>query len=133
VSGFLVPTPVGGTATGWAVVDWLDNSYSSQPAAAGVATLQLPQLDPAVMWALSHMVCSSTSTSSTQLRLYLDSVGPQRFRDGSDRGNFDVADWPAPGLLVPRGSALVAQWTGCSAGAVGTLTVQGQIMRQVAA
>jgi hypothetical protein len=62
VSGFLVPTPVGGTATGWAVVDWLDNSYSSQPAAAGVA-----------------------------------------------------------------------QWTGCSAGAVGTLTVQGQIMRQVAA
>lgn len=130
MTAFVVPQPVAGTATGWAVVDWLDASYSSPPAAGGVATLQLPQLDPAVMWALSHMVCSSTSTSATRLRLYLDSVGQGRLRDGSDRGNFDVADWPAPGLLVPRGAALVAQWTGCDDGAVGTLTVQGQIMRQ---
>jgi hypothetical protein len=129
-TGFLVPTPVGGSATGWAVVDFLDRDYSSPPAVAGVATLQLPQLDPGVMWALSHLVCSSTSTTATQLRIYRDAAQTTRFRDGSNSGNFDVADYPAPGLLVVEGSGLVAVWTGCSTGAVGTLAVQGRIVQR---
>jgi hypothetical protein len=78
------------------------------------------------------MVCSSTSTTATKFRLYAGSIGPSAFRDGSDTGNFDVADWPA-GLLF-RGSrgSLFGQWVGASTGAVGTVTLQVRVLRQAA-
>jgi hypothetical protein len=115
--------------SGWSLVDWLDHAYPSSPAAAdGLATLTLPALDYNQRWQLTHALVSCTSTSSTRLRLYVDNVAVPFLRDGSDKGNFDVADW-AMGLMIPPGRALIAQWTGCSVGAVGTLALQANIYR----
>jgi hypothetical protein len=124
-----LPVPLAVTS-GWEVVDWLDRAYPSDPADAnGNATVQLSPLADNERWQLSHAVIRCTSTTVTQLRLYLDSISDNGLRDGSDKGNFDVADW-AMGLWVPPGRALLARWTGCSAGAVATITLQATILRR---
>lgn len=118
------------TSSGWQVVDRIDETYSSQPAGTnGLATITLPQLDTATRWELTHMVAACTSSSKSGMRLYFDTVGPAGFRDGSDSGNFDVADW-ARGLFIPEGRTLIAQWSGCSAGAVATLTLQADVSKR---
>lgn len=117
-------------ATSWAVVDWIAPTWTAT-AAGGVATIELDQLESYEMWLVDHMVAQCTSTTGTAMRLYADTVSARNLRDGTDTGNFDVSDWPA-GLLVRPSSSLIAQWTGCSAGAVATLTLQARIMRQVA-
>jgi hypothetical protein len=76
------------------------------------------------------MVIRCTSSTATTMRLYLDYVQDKGLRDGSSAGNFDVADW-AMGLMVAPSRSLVAQWAGCSAGAVATLTVQANILRRI--
>lgn len=126
-----VPIPVQLPVTSsWQVADWLDRSYMSNPAGLdGTATLTLDALADNERWQLSHMVAACTSTAATRMRLYLDTITPANLRDGTSSGNFDVADWAA-GLWVPPGRTLVAQWTGCDTGAVGTLTVQATIYRR---
>jgi hypothetical protein len=114
----------------WAVVDWVEKTLRSAPAAGGLATITLDQLPTTDMWLLDHMVAQCTSATATQMRLYADTVSAGYLRDGSDTGNFDVADWPA-GLLVRPSVSMVAQWTGASDGAIATLTLQARIMRQV--
>jgi hypothetical protein len=124
-----LPTALPSTSS-WAVVDWLDRSYVSSPAGAdGVATITLDQLATDERWQLTHMVASCTSTADTQMRLYLDSTADGSLRDGTRVGNFDVADWPQ-GLWVPPGRSLLARWTGCTAGAVATLTLQASVLRR---
>lgn len=126
-----VPVPVTLPSTSsWALADWLDRSYSSPPAGAdGLATLVLPAVPDNERWQLSHVVVSCTSTVATQLRVYLDAITGAGLRDGSLSGNFDVADWPL-GLWVAPGRTLIAQWAGCTSGAVGTLNLQATILRR---
>lgn len=116
------------TSGGWHLSDWLDQSYSSAPAAGGVATITLPQLGYNERWELTHMVVGCTSSATTSLRLYRDSISNPSLRDGTDAGNFCVADW-APGLKVPASSALIAVWSDATDGAIATLTVQGNVYR----
>jgi hypothetical protein len=124
-----LPSPLSVTS-GWQVVDWLDRSYVSDPAGADrAATITLPALADNERWQLTHMLVGCTSTTPTQVRLYLDSAANNNLRDGSSGGNFDVADWPQ-GLWIPPGRALVARWAGCSAGSVATLTLQATILRR---
>jgi hypothetical protein len=125
----LLPTPLP-VVSGWNVADWLDRSFVSDPAGAdGVALLTLPAVPDGERWQLTHAVVSCTSTTDTQLRIYLDAVGARNLRDGSQNGGFDVADW-SPGLWVPPGRTLLARWTGATTGAYGTLTLQATIWRQ---
>lgn len=127
-SPFVAPVALP-SAQQWQLFDQLDRTAATPAAGSdGTATVALPQLDGATYWQLSHMVVSCTSTTPTAVRFYLDSPIPGYLRDGSDQGNFDVADWPM-GLYVPPSRALVAQWTSATPGAVGTLTVQGLIYR----
>lgn len=120
------PLPV---TSGWQVIDWLDRSYVAPAGTDGTAVITLPPLADNERWQLTHAVIGCTSTTATQLRLYLDGVANTGLRDGSTTGNFDVADWPQ-GLWVPPSRALIARWTGCSTGAVATLTLQGTILRK---
>lgn len=125
-----LPSPLAVTS-GWQVVDWLDRSYVSGPAGTdGTAVITLPALADNERWQLTHTVIGCTSTTATQLRLYLDSAANTNLRDGSSSGNFDVADWPQ-GLWIPPGRTLIARWAGCSAGAVATLALQAAILRRV--
>lgn len=125
-----LPSPLSATA-GWQVVDWLDRSYVADPAGAdGTALITLPTLPDNERWQLTHALVGCTSSTPSQLRIYLDSAANNNLRDGSSNGNFDVADWPQ-GLWVPPSRSLVARWTGCSTGAIATLTVQATIVRRV--
>jgi len=124
----LLPQPLPATG-GWQLVDWRDDSYTSPPAAGGVATITLPQLDSAERWQLTHMVASCAGTAAPAMRLYLGSVQPLNFRDGTASGAFDVADWPM-GLMLPPGAQLIAQWTGCNTGDVAALSLQANVYRR---
>jgi hypothetical protein len=126
-----VPVPVQIPVTSsWQVVDWLDRSYSSSPAGAdGLATITLPALADNERWQVTHSVVSCTSSTTTQVRHYVDSVAVANLRDGSALGNFNVGDWPQ-GLWIPPGRVLVTQWVGCSVGAVATLALQATILRR---
>jgi hypothetical protein len=118
------------SAAGWQFSDWQEVQRSAPASAAGVATIELGQLSDAEMWLVDRSVAYCTSSTATTMRLYLNSVGATSFRDGTLSGNFDVAEYPR-GLLVRPSSGLVAQWTGCAAGAVATLTLQVQVHRRV--
>lgn len=117
------------TSSGWQVVDKLDRVYAARPAAGGLATLDVGQLDGSTRWVLTHAVASCTSSTATVMRLYFGSTTPAGFRDGTDAGNFNVADW-TPGLFVPEGTDLIAQWSACSDGALATLALQADVYRR---
>lgn len=124
----LLPQPISASA-GWQQIDWLVNSYSSQPAAGGMATITCDQLDGDTMWLIDHMVVSCTSGGATALRLYDSVVSPVHVLDGTDAGNFAVGEWPA-GLMVRSSSSLIAQWTGATDGAIGLMSIQARILRR---
>jgi hypothetical protein len=79
------------------------------------------------MWLIDHMVAQCDSSTPTVMRLYRNGVSRRAIRDGTDAGNFSVADWPS-GLLMRPTTSLVAQWTGASAGATAILTVQARVL-----
>ena len=118
------------TAAGWALHDYAEVTGQSGPAdAAGVATLELAQLDGNETWLIDHAVAACTSVSATEMRWYASTVTNRALLDGTSRGNFDVADWPA-GLRIGPSNSLIARWTGATPGAVGTLTLQLRVLRR---
>lgn len=95
----------------------------------GVVTATFDQLGTDELWLIDRAVISCTSTSTTSLRLYDTTADPNRLLSGSDRGSYDEADYPG-GLLLEAGNQLVAVWSGASAGAVGTISVQVREFRR---
>lgn len=124
-----MPEPVGGSATGWHVVDWRTKRASSAPAADGVAGAQI-DVDPDELWFVTHAVVACDSPTLTTVRWYADRIDPLRLLDGSNSGNFDVADWPGDGLILEGGSSLLVVWTGAADGAVGAVSAQVRVMRR---
>ena len=124
-----LPQPIP-AVSGWALTDWLPMSVQTDPAAGGVATVELPQLGPDVQWLIDRLVVTCSSSTSTTLRLYDSTVTLGRLLDTTGNGNLNTADYPA-GLLVRPSSVLIAQWTNATAGAVGSLTVQARVMRRL--
>ena len=124
-----LPTYVG-TSSSWQLVDpGLAPSWTSQPAAGGVATIQTEQLRDDELWIIDRAVGTCTSTSKTTLRLYDSGVDVGRLLDGTAAGNLAVAEYPA-GLVLRPSSCLVAQWQNASAGAVATLRLQVRQLRR---
>lgn len=125
-----VPLPTSiASSSQWQVTDWLDRCWTGVADSSGVALVTLPVLADNQRWLLTHMVCGATSTAQTQMRLYLDSVANQCLRDGSNSGNFDVADW-SPGLMVPPSRSLIARWSGCNPSDTVFLSVQATILQR---
>jgi len=132
--GVILPRAVGGSATGWQLVDYQSGaaaSFHTQAAAGGVCSVQLDQLDDTELWLIDHAVVYCTSSTPTSLRLYSDAIDPGRLLDGSSDGNFDVADWPGDGLQIAPSTSLLAVWSGASDGAVGTLNLQLRVLRRL--
>jgi len=125
----LLPQPLPSTG-GWQIVDWLDQTFTSAPAAGGKAVITLDQLDANTRWQLTHAVAFCNTTASPSMRLYLGAEAPVALRDGTDAGAFNVSEWPM-GLMVPPSQALLAVWSGCNDGDVATLTLQANILRLV--
>lgn len=127
----ILPTSAGSPISQWVVLDWTTPATTSQPAADGFATVAFPQLDTETQWLLDHAVAQCDSTTDTVMRLYDSDPNRGTLWDGTDAGNFNVADW-SPGLLIRPQGQLLAVWSGCSDGAVATLRVQARVMRRVA-
>jgi hypothetical protein len=115
---------------GWQLVDYRSDGLTTAAASGGAATGALDQVPTDQLWIVDHAVAFCTSAAPTTLRLYSDSAQPQYLLDGTDDGNFDVADWPNGLQLVP-GRSLLAVWSGATDGAVGTITVQMRILQRI--
>jgi len=116
------------TAGGWTLADYGRTRMRTTPAAGGLATIDMGQLDGNEMWLVDHAVVYCDSSTSTALRWYESTVAPDALLDGSNSGNFDVGDWPV-GLQVAPTQSLVAQWSGASDGAVGVVSIQYRVLR----
>jgi hypothetical protein len=123
-----LPVPLA-TASGWRVADFRKLTIRSQPATLGTALAVGPQIPSDELWLIDHSVTSCTSLAATTFRVYDGSPSVERLWDGSNRGNFDVGDWPA-GLVLQSGEQLFAVWSGADDGAVGTVRIQARVMRQ---
>lgn len=128
-AGVVLPQSVGGSASGWQLVDYLEVARQTPPAVGGLAELLLPQLADDVRWLIDHAVVSCDSTLQTQLRWYDSTPEPLSQLDGSFTGNYDVSEWPN-GLRIAPGRALLMQWTGCSPKARGTVNLQARVLRR---
>jgi hypothetical protein len=132
MSGLVLPQQIGGSATGWALVDYLPEvTLRSAKVAVGetAAIAYGDQLAGDVLWLIDHAVSSCTSATATSLRMYSGSPGGLLI-DGTDDGNFQVADWPN-GLQVAPGRQLCAVWSNADVGSVGTLALQVRVLRRV--
>lgn len=117
------------SASGWRLVDYATKRAQTPPAAGGIAEVDLGQLEPDEMWLIDHAVIACDSTTPTELRWYESAAIDLQLLDGTAKGGFDVADWPA-GLQVRPSQSILARWTGASAGAVGTVILQYRVLRR---
>jgi hypothetical protein len=128
--GVVLPQAVAGTAAGWVLTDFANPpQLVSAPAVAGSCRVMLPALDLTERWSIDHAVVACTSPTPTSVRWYADVADAAHLLDGSNSGNFDVAEWPA-GLQIAPGTSLLVVWSGAADGAVGTVTLQGRVYRR---
>jgi hypothetical protein len=129
VVGVILPVSVAGTAAGWELVDYRQVQLTATAGDDGRAVVEVPPLSQDELWLVDHAVVACSSTAPTSVRWYQDTETPARLLDGSDAGNFDVADWPAGLQLVP-GAALLVVWSGATAGAAAAVTMQARVLRR---
>lgn len=129
MTGVLLPQPVGGSASGWRLVDYVTRRASTAPATDGTAVVELDQLADDELWLIDHAVVSCDSTTPTIMRWYESAVTDFALLDGTATGNFDVGDWPA-GLHVRPTQSLIAAWFGADDGAVGHVVIQARVLRR---
>ncbi|HEY0119341.1 MAG TPA: hypothetical protein VGC04_11220 [Cellulomonas sp.] len=128
--GVILPQAVSGTAAGWTLTDFANPpQLVSAPAAGGTCRVALGALDLNERWSIDHAVVACSSPTPTTVRWYADVADAAHLLDGSNSGNFDVADWPS-GLQIPPGTSLLVVWSGAAAGAIGTVTLQGRVYRR---
>lgn len=129
MSDFHVPQAIP-SSQGWTFIGWKEPAVTivSTPAAGGRAVATGPQIPPGEQWLVDRAVCSSTSTTTTQLRLYDSQEAPAFLLDSTPLGNADVTEYPT-GLLLHQSSQLLAVWSSASDGAVGTFRAQVRVYR----
>jgi hypothetical protein len=85
---------------------------------------------------VERIVVTCTSSIQTSCRIYAApdarSITGSNLKDGTSTGNFDVADDAAP-VFVDSNECFIAQWSGASVGAIGTVAIQYQYVKRVAA
>ena len=98
---------------------WL--SAATPGAAGGLATVTIATVtDP--VWLVYRLTISCSSSGVAAFGLYAGAVGAANLRDQTSLGNANSADMSSP-LQFTQGQEIIAQWSGCSAGAVGTVNL----------
>jgi len=114
---------------GLVVVDYRSESITTDPASLGVMTATFDPVPPGFLWLIARATVSTTSTAPTRTMLYAGAPSPMNFVDGTNSGNLDIADENAA-ILLDSNISLTAIWTGASAGAVGTVRIQYQLVQR---
>jgi hypothetical protein len=117
------------TPAKWSLWDYRQLVATSKAAAGGIADAVLTQVPQDELWLLDRVVVVCTSSSTTSAFLYLNTADDRNVLDGTQVGNFDVADQSSP-IQLPGGSTLLCRWAGASNGAVGTIRAQVTVMKQ---
>jgi hypothetical protein len=121
------PVPTDGVAL--LVVDYRTVAASTPAAAGGTCSVTLDPVPAGYFWLVERITVLNTSSTATTAYVYEGDPAPGNFRDGTSRGNLDVADESSP-ILVDSTRYLTVLWTGASNGAVGTVTVQYQLVKR---
>lgn len=135
----LLPRAVALEAGGGVQLQVVDYAYwdaVSDPAVGGVATLISEPVEIGYYWRVERIVVSSDSTTTPQCGVYVASPtptpSPLALRDFTRYGTTQPAEYPL-GLLVVPNTSLIIRWTGLSAGARGTASVQYQLVARTGA
>lgn len=92
--------------------------------AGGVATIELATVPPdRQIWLVERVVVGSASVLPTQFALYRNAVDLANRVEFTDGGNGNVADEAQPIRFQPA-DLIIAQWTGATAGARCTVSLQ---------
>lgn len=102
------------------VLTWL--SATTPAAAGGVATVTVATVPAGQTWLVYRLTIANNSTSTPAFALYAGSVAAANLRDQTPIGDANSADMASP-IQFTAGQAIIAQWTACSAGAVGTVNL----------
>jgi hypothetical protein len=104
----------------------LNRGGTATVTAAGTARVQLgPDTGPP-QWLVTGMVVKTSRPGTPpipQCSVYLDTEDQHGLQDVTYDGSFDSSDGLS--ITVPRGSHLIAVWSGAQAGDVATLSVTG--------
>lgn len=128
----LVFTPAAGDGSAplLTVLDYRTIAKSSAPAsAAGVATVTFDPVPDGCLWLVERITVVCSSSAATKCMVYAGDPALSTFVDGTASGNFDTADEASP-VLVDSNVSLTVQWTGATAGAVGTVRIQYQLVKR---
>lgn len=130
IGGVTLPRPVALTSgAGLQVLDYRSESVTTAACvgAPWLLVAEFPPVDPGTFWLLERITVTTTATGPTRAMVYAGGISPINFLDGTERGNFDVADNASP-ILVDSNTALTIQWSGVELGAVATARIQYQIV-----
>lgn len=128
----LPPTRVQSAAGGvsLSVIDYRTRYLTTAPAgASGTIGVTFDPVPPGYFWLLQRFTVLCTSSTKTRAMVYAGDPAAQNLLDGTEVGNLDIADEQSP-ILLDSNTALTVQWTGASAGAVGTVRVQYQLVQR---
>jgi hypothetical protein len=124
-----LPHPLPGGGIKWNFVQTTRDALTGTIAGtAGLSTVSLAQVPQGEMWMVQRMSVQCNSTTATTFVAYFNQVDPRQIADSTSAGNGDVADEHQP-IELDAGDILLCVWSGCIAGAVGSINVQRQVFR----
>jgi hypothetical protein len=107
-------------------IDVTDYATSQQSEISVGGSAELEWTPPqGSFWLVDRAAIRATGATGT-LRIYVGNATDENLVDGSDSGNFDIADNGAP-WYVPSGVTLRFVWSGLAAGSVCSARIQYQV------
>jgi hypothetical protein len=125
-----VPAPAA-NAPGWSLADYGRASRSADRDADGTITVEFDQVPDGELWLVDRIVVFCDSATLTRALVYDDAgAEPRSVRDGTQTGNFDVADNASP-IQLEAGTQLVIVWSQSpDPGSTGTAFAQWSVLRR---
>lgn len=131
----LVPEIPAGNSGRFALVDWRTEDVSGAAPAGTAGTIQATgdKVPDDEWWLVERLIVQCTSTTDTNLDLYIGGVAPQYERDWTPQGgstaNKGVAEYPR-GMLIEPSTELIIVWSGASSGATARYNAQIQVYKR---
>jgi hypothetical protein len=117
------------TAGSWGLADFGQASKSDVAGVDGSIEVSFDQVPDGELWLVDRMVVSCDSAARTRALVYAGVVDVRALRDGTESGNFDVADMASP-IQLRTGDQLVVAWSSATPGAAGVAFAQWTVLRR---
>lgn len=120
----------------FALVDWRTVIVKAGTTAGADGTITATSDTPPddEWWLIERLIVNSTSTTDTEVDLYVGQVDPHYERDwtpqGGSTGNHGIAEYPR-GLLCEPTQPCIIVWSGASLGASAFYNMQVQVYKRI--